>query len=181
MNKWVKRREQQVRKCEMNVPTCASTLLGDIFRSFGVPVYYSEVDNDDTMAAYANAYGATILSQDKDYFRYYEGNFTIWCDYEITKNGYLKLTQSQYFHHPKPRKLLNPLPQVHKYQPIVQRTLFNRYYLKGNPSALTKFVGNFHGIIKPLRKAFYSSLGATEPIEESYPEWDDKREEVYWV
>ena len=46
----------------MNVPTCLGTLLGDMFRGNKVPVYYSDVDNDDTMAAYANYYGADILS-----------------------------------------------------------------------------------------------------------------------
>jgi len=115
MGKWRKRREQQLKKEEVNVPTCCATLLGDIWRSFGVPVFYSEADNDDTMAAYAEEYGAHILSQDKDFYRYVEARFTVWADYEITKEGELWLVPSLYYSHPKPRNLLWPLPEVHEF------------------------------------------------------------------
>ncbi len=53
MDKWKKRRAEQVRKCELNVPPGLSVIFGDMFRGIGIKVYYSEVDNDDTIAAYA--------------------------------------------------------------------------------------------------------------------------------
>ncbi len=45
-------------------------MLGDLFRKEGVPIHYSTIDNDDTLAAYAAHDNAHILSQDRDFFRY---------------------------------------------------------------------------------------------------------------
>jgi|LauGreDrversion4_2_1035121.scaffolds.fasta_scaffold288614_1 hypothetical protein len=83
-----------------------------MFRAVGIKVYYSEVDNDDTIAAYAEKNHAHVLSGDKDYFRYYEARFPIYSDYEI-KNGFIELITSEPMRHPKPRKLLDPLPPTH--------------------------------------------------------------------
>lgn len=75
------------------MPTCLSTLLGDMFRGNKVPVYYSDVDNDDTIAAFANYYGADILSQDKDFYRYIGRTFKIYSGFKVNK-GYLELEKS---------------------------------------------------------------------------------------
>ena len=53
MDKWKTRRAEQVRKCKLDVPPGLAVIYGDMFRALGVKVYYSEVDNDDTIAAYA--------------------------------------------------------------------------------------------------------------------------------
>lgn len=109
MDKWRTRRAEQVRKCKLDVPPGLAVIYGDMFRAVGIKVYYSEVDNDDTIAAYAECNQAHVLSGDKDYYRYREATFPIYCDYDI-KNGYLELTEGTPIRHPKPRKLLDPLP-----------------------------------------------------------------------
>eukprot|EP00347_Sterkiella_histriomuscorum_P010085 403338736 len=178
--KWRTRREAQLRKCELNVPTCLSTLLGDMFRGNKVPVYYSDVDNDDTLAAFANYYGADILSQDKDFYRYMNRKFEIFSSYQVV-NGRLILEKSQKFRHPKPRQLLDPLPNTYPYYPIVERIIVEKEYIRGCPSALTKFTGNLHYLIKPLRQVFYTKMGINFEVFECYPEWDSQNERVYWV
>ena len=50
-----------------------------------------------------------MLSGDKDFYRYYQARFPIFSDYVI-ENGFLKLIKSDEFDHPKPRKLISPLP-----------------------------------------------------------------------
>ena len=109
MDKWRTRRAEQVRKCKLDVPPGLAVIYGDMFRAVGIKVYYSEVDNDDTIAAYAECNQAHVLSGDKDYYRYREATFPIYSDYEI-KNGYLELIEGTPIRHPKPRKLLDPLP-----------------------------------------------------------------------
>ena len=46
-------------------------LLGDMFRKHGIPVHYSTIDCDDTIAAFAYHSGGSVLSRDCDFFRYY--------------------------------------------------------------------------------------------------------------
>jgi hypothetical protein len=72
-----------VKKCKLDVPPGLAILYGDMFKDLNVPVYYSELDNDDTIAVYAEYEGAVVLSGDKDYYRYSKANFPIFCDYEI--------------------------------------------------------------------------------------------------
>lgn len=42
-------------------------------------------------------------------------------------------------------------------------------------------MGNLHGLIKPMRQSFYLKIGLTDPIPESYPEYNKETREVYWV
>jgi hypothetical protein len=53
MEKWKSRRAEQVRKCKLDVPPGLAIIYGEMFRDLDVVVHYSEVDNDDTIAAYA--------------------------------------------------------------------------------------------------------------------------------
>lgn len=75
----------------MKVAPLLSRMLGEMFQSVGVKVHYSSIDNDDTLAAYAQANGAAVLSRDKDFFRYNDAKFPIYFDYKIdtyqTKQG----------------------------------------------------------------------------------------------
>lgn len=69
--KWVTRREAEVAKGERNMPQGWSAFLGEAYKAAGVPVYYSMThDNDDTLAAYAHAHVAAVLSADRDLLRY---------------------------------------------------------------------------------------------------------------
>ena len=45
-------------------------MYGDMFKDLNVSVNYSDLDNDDTIAAYAEYDGAVVVSGDKDYYRY---------------------------------------------------------------------------------------------------------------
>ena len=93
MAKWRSRRAEQVRKCKLDVPPGLAVIYGDMFRENGIKVHYSEVDNDDTIAAYAEYNKAHVLSGDKDYYRYLEATFPIYSGFEIS-NGYLELIES---------------------------------------------------------------------------------------
>lgn len=69
--KWMSRREREMLKGIQNTPQGIRTLLVDAFEACQVPVVCSLThDADDCIAGYANKYGASILSQDNDYFRY---------------------------------------------------------------------------------------------------------------
>lgn len=73
---------------------CAETLLQDAFKTFGVDVVFSvDSDNDDALAAHANADGASILSSDNDYFRYRNTNYKIYSSFNIV-GGELVLTEA---------------------------------------------------------------------------------------
>lgn len=61
--KWKSRRAAEVIKGIKNMPQGLSILLGDMFRSLGIEVHYSdEYDNDDTLAIFAHLDNAFILS-----------------------------------------------------------------------------------------------------------------------
>jgi len=67
-----------------------------MFVHAGVLVHYSVVDNDDTLAAYAQHHGACVLSRDKDFLRYNGATYIIFKDWEVscmTGVELLKLTR----------------------------------------------------------------------------------------
>jgi hypothetical protein len=173
LQKWRSRREVQVRKCKLDVPQGLAIIYGDMFNSLGVRVHFSEVDNDDTLAAYAQADGAVVLSGDKDFYRYKQGSFPIYSDFEL-KNGLLELIESNEFYHPKPRDLMWPLPITHPRYPCVSRLLSTKEYMKGCPSALTKYTGNLHIICRHMRQAFYHAVGIDFPVLESFIDWNSE-------
>jgi len=137
----------------------------------GVRVHYSEVDNDDTVATYAQAHGAVVLSGDKDFYRYKQGSFPIYSDFEL-KSGQLQLIQSQEFWHPKPRDLIWPLPITHAKYPCISKLKSTRQYMKGCPSALTRYTGNLHIICRHMRQAFYHAMGIDFVVHESFIDWN---------
>jgi hypothetical protein len=58
------------------VPPGLQIIMGEMWtRGGAVRVHYSEVDNDDTLAAYAYVHGASVMSMDKDFFRYKDMNY----------------------------------------------------------------------------------------------------------
>jgi len=65
--------------------TGLAILYGDMFKDLNITVHYSEVDNDDTIAAFAERDNAVVLSGDKDYYRYANCKFGIYSDFEIIK------------------------------------------------------------------------------------------------
>jgi hypothetical protein len=86
INKWKSRREKEVQNEEKFMPQGMSYFLGDMFKNLGVPVYYSlDEDNDDTLAFYANADGANVLSGDGDFYRYIDRKYKIYSDFNQIK------------------------------------------------------------------------------------------------
>lgn len=70
LKKWRTRREREVRRLTRRVMQGNTQFIGDAFRKCGVRVHYSIKDNDDTLVSHAAAGGGSVLSQDRDMFRY---------------------------------------------------------------------------------------------------------------
>jgi len=88
-------------------------ILGTMFQEVGVRVHYSQIDNDDTLASYAQKHGASILSGDRDFFRYREMSYTVYSGFEV-KGEKLCLKKRGFVLHKDPRSLiLDPLPPTY--------------------------------------------------------------------
>lgn len=168
-----------VKKCKLDVPPGLAQLYGDMFKACDIKVHYSEVDNDDTIASYAQKNGACVISGDKDYYRYLGGTFKIYSDYEII-NGQIELTEAEYFTHPNLRDLLNPLPPTHSKSQYVARLFKTLIFEKGCPSALTRYTGSLHILVRPLRQAYYHRLGI-HLVKESFVLWNPWVERTQWT
>ncbi len=119
-------------------------LLGDMFQKVGIRVHYSEIDNDDTIAAYAHAHGAALMSDDKDFFRYRDHKYQVFSNFEV-RQGKLHLKRKDFIPHGSSRDLiLDPLPITYEQHPSIYRIKKNKECFKGNPSPLTKIYGNLH-------------------------------------
>ena len=77
--KWKSRREANMSgETIRNLPYGISEILGEMFRQCDVEVHYSIIDNDDTLAYYANYYNCIVLSNDKDFRRYQPRNYIVY-------------------------------------------------------------------------------------------------------
>ncbi len=185
--KWKLRREEEVRGEYKDVPHGLSSLMGDIFRSLGVEVFYSplDADNDDCLASYATADGADILSNDRDFFRYTNAKYKLYGSFTIL-DGRLKLKMKDVpkpnprFPEPPPRASLNPLPKMLTHNPAFNAVVKLGLYRRGAPSPLVKQTGNPHAKLTELRASLYLKLGRKEDVIETWPEWDDRTETVVW-
>lgn len=187
--KWKSRREEEVRGEYRDVPQGLSTLMGDIFRSFNVEVFYSpmEADNDDCIASYAQAEGANILSNDKDFFRYQDRQYTLYGSFTI-RDGLLKLEEKRpnrpnpRFPEPSPKTIISStnLPKMLSHNPAFNTVIKSHFYRRGAPSSLVKLLGNPNASLVHLRQAIYAKLGVTQSVLEEWPEWDSKTEQVVW-
>ena len=184
IKKWRTRREYEARTGKRGVPQGTSILVGDMLRELGVPVHYSVVDNDDTLAAYAFQNGGQVLSADRDFFRYWgDGSpLTVYETYAI-EHGKLILKP-----HSNPcckrgvskRKVMDPLPETCSYDPTFALVIAEGKYIRVVPSPILKLMPNPHSTAKELRRALYARmLGETKTIHESYPQWVDGN--VQWV
>jgi hypothetical protein len=60
-------------------------------------VHYSRIDNDDTLASYADRDNAGILSRDRDFFRYsYKNDIQVYFDYHL-KDGKIFLKKAKHY------------------------------------------------------------------------------------
>ena len=127
INKWLSRRMKELEKGRRDVVASMNLFMGNMFARLGVPVHYSTVDCDDTIAAFAHHHGGCVLSQDADFFRYYVDNnnadaasqvsvppYKVYSDFQIKKG---KLILKRQFEpaskKPRtPRKILEELPET---------------------------------------------------------------------
>lgn len=150
--KWKTRREDDIRLGRLGIMPGIQWVLGQLFIDEGIKVHYSDIDNDDTLAAYAHAHGASILSEDKDFFRYNKHNYRQYKDFEIVKDK-LHLRKKGFIVHPDCRDLiLDPLPMTYNYFPALEILGKSKEIKRGSPSPLTKLQGNLFGHIKVLRQ-----------------------------
>lgn len=182
--KWKTRREKEVRKGKKEVPQGYAILLGDMFTSCGIEVLYSdELDNDDTLAFYAHADEAILLSGDKDFFRYIDAKYVVYDVYSVTKNHALVLSQIRTAETIKcngkaPHAIAIGQPPKTR-QRVTQIT--GGIYKRGTPSPLMRKLNmSPHRILAPLRRAAFHLQGIEGPITETYPEWDEENKTVAW-
>jgi hypothetical protein len=176
--KWKTRREKEVRKGTKNMPTSMSRMLGEMFHDCGVDTIYSdEMDCDTTIACFAHADGADILSDDKDLFRYTDASYTLYSDFQIKSK--------RMFIYPKPRptgKSLASLPIGPK--PAVRSSCLhieNGVYRRGVVTPLVRALQiDAHSILIPLLRARFVRDGVSGPVVETWPVWDSSKEEVAW-
>ena len=95
IQKWTLRRENEVIEGKKDMPHGLNILIGEFFKKFNVKVHYSKVDNDDTIAAFANFYNGNVVSADKDFLRYLNRKYKIYDDFKV-KNGKLILFERNY-------------------------------------------------------------------------------------
>lgn len=180
--KWRSRRAKEVRSGSKNMPHGCTILIGDMLRKCGVEVCYSfEADNDDTIAFHAQADGASILSHDKDMFRYLGATFTVFSDYEI-RNGELKLTTHRL--HEQEGRRESSKRAIGSPPAVLAETSHTQdgVYLRGAPSPLVKALRcNPHAVVAPLRRAMFAKLHIAGPIVEEWPEWCVETNDVKWV
>jgi hypothetical protein len=179
-NKQTTRTARRIVKEDYEYPPFKETLLGDAFKLFGVPVYYSfEADNDDTIAAYAQKYNASVLSQDQDFFRYLDRNFHIYDDYTIRK-GCVKLQNAteriKEGKRISKRKILEP-PATCATMPFFALAA-RQFRIFTSPSPLLKQLGNPFVETRCLRQALYSQYGIVS-VTEVIPIWSDGN--VQWL
>lgn len=174
--KFNERREKEIRSGEKRVPQGLAVLLGEMFREAGVEVYYSDnVDNDDTLASYAQHDEADVLSGDKDMFRYIGSTFVVYDNFYENEQGELRLRKKRYVKIPEEDlRRIEPLPTLKDRV----SNIFGAVFKRGTVTCLTRRLSiSPHRVVTPLRRALFKSLGLTGPITEQWPEWVNNRVE----
>ena len=139
-DKWISRRTRELEVGKKNVVANMSLILGSIFQSLGIPVHFTKVDCDDTIAAFAFRHGGSVLSKDCDFYRYYVSRsiknppYEVFFNYNIV-NGKIKFGQhfgpSMSGPQASPREIMTRLPRTEK----------STFFLEDIPSFLGKSNG----------------------------------------
>jgi len=165
-------------------------IMGDRFKENSIPVHYSSVDCDDTIASFAHAHNAAILSADKDFFRYtfndQDHPFQLYSTFEVVQ-GYLCLNTHQGSRNEATtgREILQPIPLTfHEYPCFMlpgdwellpaEVTLYRR----GTSTCLLQDFPSPHLVVRPLRQALYSLLEKAV-VREQFPTWANG--EIVWI
>eukprot|EP00347_Sterkiella_histriomuscorum_P018214 403346355 len=183
LKRWIERREDIVKTCVMDCPTCITAFVGEMFRNLNIKIHYTVVDKSDTLACFANHYGADILSASTDFVRYRGLKYKIYRQFEIDKTtNKLILTERKPFKHKQhPKFILKKLPTTLQQYPLLKEVFEEKKYYRGSPTNLTKYTGNLHGLLKPLRQVFYRIMNVNFEVYEIYPYWDLRNDQPAWV
>lgn len=158
-------------------------MLGDAFKHHGVPVYYSyEADNDDTLAAYSHRDNAAILSQDQDFHRYKDTEFTVFSHYTIRKGDIslsLNVKNPKRMKEISKRPIISPPPLTITHSPELS-DLEKGFFRTGPATPLLKIKESPQLTLRPIRLALYCTLGIQSPITEIIPRWNNQLETVEW-
>jgi len=142
----------------------------------------------------------SILSNDKDMFRYDSKLVPVYMDFRIAKDRLILLRHKNDPNSPNYRPSPSPsskrilesssLPEVSEnsldFSLLLKHKKFK--YLRGSPSPLTRLLGNLHLTIRPLRQAAYhrtflkhSKTNVEELlVQEIFPVWDEKSRRATW-
>ena len=163
LDKWIKRRENEVKLGKKSVPYCVGTILYHYFCKKNIPVYFSYThDNDDTIASYASEIdNCYILSGDHDFFRY---NYKIYPT--VYNNFYYKNDRINFTDHNRKRPnigvkfrdVIYPLPKVSKKNPVKDNLLKYNISVRGVVTSQCKYFGNVHRRIRSLRRKCYYNI-----------------------
>lgn len=179
---WKSRRALEIDKGQKNMPIGMAVLIGDMFKAEGIPIIYSDegVSNHDMLASYAEADGASILSDDKKFCAFEGSTFTVYGGYSI-KNGELKLRRKQEDAIWKPADT-RTIPAKPTTLPKESPSgIFSGGIQRGTATPLTKALGiDLHSIVTPLRLAAHASHGVQGPLVELWPYWDLDSKSVGW-
>ncbi|KAF9912354.1 hypothetical protein EC991_011046 [Linnemannia zychae] len=123
------------------------------------------------------------MSRDKDFLRYNRTTYRIYEDF-VYRREYLHLIERKNKNlppHITKRDVLKPKPVVRSTDPGF--VSLPDFYLRGSPSPLTRDCGNLHITVRPLRQAYYASLGIKTTVREEYPiyQTSDDGEGVVWL
>ena len=193
-DKWEVRRIEELKDGRRNCLLNVQTILGEIFQSVGVPIHYSTVDCDDTIAAFAYHMNGSVLSKDSDFFRYYvdirdyeemRPPYRIYSGFKMDKKGgNFSLKKHGGLRHDKIRYRASPV----KIPDTFPKTRDNTYSLPEIPDFIEKPAGvdlmyvsgcgsnltqepNPNLVARPLRQALYSRMDYG-PVLERLAHWD---------
>ena len=112
---------KQVKDGRKESMTNMSLILGSIFQSQGIPVHFTTVDCDDTVAAFAYHHGGSVLSRDYDFFRYFSSRtsrmppYDVFFNYDIIDGRIIlqpHVGPSRIRPRASPRELMTSLPET---------------------------------------------------------------------
>ena len=124
-------------------------------------MHYSEVNNDDTIATWAQELGGSVLSRDRDFLKYKEATFPIFKDFEIDEDGeVILLSIDSSYERLGSKQLLKPRPPTKSYYAYIEEILKPPCsIMRGSVSALTRDIGSSHLLIADIRQALYEFIG----------------------
>lgn len=200
IEQWKRRKNGEIRQKKREFPYAWPTILGDMFWAMGVKVFYTVGNHSETIASWAqqsNHPSPIILSNDKDFCRYFPATYRFTNDYNLSiKNNSLVVNNLQLVPPPgspstkTSNKPTGPIPST----PLLVRfpsdflnsfiTVFEtRVYARAPPTPYVVELGNPHLLLRPLRQIVYFHLFQSFEIQifECLPYWDPQIGQMVWT